>query len=434
MKKMNRILLCLLCLLLLAASWFLVSTAKTDEEIQAELIAEAKVLLEDEIYIRAQPLLEEAVTYPEKGREEAEQLLKSVYCALIDEVGYRNLLKALYETQISRENAPVYQYLEASDYFMSIKETWDAIRALRIGWERTADETLCKRYEEIRYSFTYGGETYQDVTAIHDDMIQVQRLDLWGLANLYGELVVPCRYEKISSVSEGQAVVKLENEIFTIDMEDHRLYLLKNHADDFSNYSEQFLALTINGCWRRATGSFLIGSTEFEELGLYQEGHAAAKVDGKWGVIDQDANWVIEPQFDAVIMDELGRCWAQGAVFVREGGQIRLIVDGEMSEAHYEDAFPFRPEGWAAVKKDGKWVFIDTNGEIHLACPYEEARSFDGHLAAVQIDGHWGFISTYGKVAIDPVYQAAGDFSNGAAPVKTQDGWQFIILDEYRES
>lgn len=433
MKKMSRIMICLSCLLLLAVSWILISTSQTDEELQAELIAEAKSLMEDQIYIRAQPLLEEAAGYQEAGREEAEQLLKVVYTALIDETGYRNLLQDLYATQISRPDAPAYQYQEAADYYLSNKKVHEAIIALRTGWERTGNEELGERYEKIRYSFYFGGETYENVTAIHNDMVQVQKMGLWGLADRFGELIVPCEYEKISTVSDGQAIVRKGSEIFTIDTANHRLYLLKEPADDFTNYSEQFLALKMGDQWRRATGDYLIGSTAFEQIGMYHEGHAAAMVDGKWGVIDSDVNWVVEPEYDAVIMDELGRCWAQGAVFVRKDGQIRLIVDGEISAEVYEDARPFRSDGWAAVKQDGKWSFIDAGGEVKLVCDYENVRSFSGHLAAVQVEDKWGYISHLGELVIEPVYLAAGDFQYGSAPVKNADGWQFIILEEYEE-
>ena len=62
MKKLNRILVCICCIALLVISWMMVLSEKSDLQVQQELIAEAKVLMEDKIYVRAEPLLTEIET------------------------------------------------------------------------------------------------------------------------------------------------------------------------------------------------------------------------------------------------------------------------------------------------------------------------------------------------------------------------------------
>lgn len=120
-------------------------------------------------------------------------------------------------------------------------------------------------------------------------------------------------------------------------------------------------------------------------------------------------------------------------MFVEKNGQVMLLVDGEPVGEVYEDAKPFA-DGWAAVKKNGKWGFIDRSGEMKIQPMFEDALSFSGHLAAVKIDGLWGYVSLYGKVVIEPVFFDVRNFYQGTAPVKTDRGWQFITLLEYEES
>ena len=185
--------------------------------------------------------------------------------------------------------------------------------------------------------------------------------------------------------------------------------------------------------WILANGNLAVGSVSFEELGMYSDGYAPAKMQGKWGIVDTSGSeWLIPAEYDDVICDELGRCYAQNAVFVVKNGKTILLVNGEQVGEAYEDARPFA-DGWAAVKKNGKWGFIDTSGEMKIEPQFEDARSFGQHLAAVKIGDCWGYISRYGKVVIEPIYLEVRSFYNGSTPVRSELGWQFITLLEYEE-
>ncbi|MCL1940620.1 MAG: WG repeat-containing protein [Synergistaceae bacterium] len=132
----------------------------------------------------------------------------------------------------------------------------------------------------------------------------------------------------------------------------------------------------------------------------------------------------------------------------------------------FQDARPFS-DGMAAVKKDGKWGYIDRLGqwviEPGYAFPvgdyssglayvgnqflntsgvpafegakFENARAFSpkgkNALAAVQVSGQWGFIDLNGQFVISPKYDNAGDFTDGGegvslAPVKVGGIWVYV--------
>ena len=63
MKRTKRLLLAVACIGLLVASWLTAVMAKSDADKQRELIEQAAAYTEDEIYILAVPLLEEAAGY-----------------------------------------------------------------------------------------------------------------------------------------------------------------------------------------------------------------------------------------------------------------------------------------------------------------------------------------------------------------------------------
>jgi len=188
----------------------------------------------------------------------------------------------------------------------------------------------------------------------------------------------------------------------------------------------------LDGGWYRATGEFEIGMKMFEELGMYSNGYIAAKENGKWGVIDIKTNWLIAPEYDEIITDGLGRCYAQGNVFVRRNNEVYLYTKNGVTNEIYQDARPFSNEGYAAVKKENKWGFIDSYGNLVIDYIYDDALSFGQHLAAVKIGEMWGYINVYGQIVIDTIFMDAESFSDGTAPVLTGRGWQLITLIEYK--
>ena len=165
---------------------------------------------------------------------------------------------------------------------------------------------------------------------------------------------------------------------------------------------------------------------------MYSSGYAPAKQNGKWGLINTSGSeWLVEPQYDDIIRDELGRAYSQGVYFASKGGQIYLYTEGEQVSGPYEDAKPFA-DGWAAVRENGRWGFIDIAGNVQIGFQFDDALSFGQHLAAVKVDGQWGYVSKYGEIVIEPIFLSAKSFYRGSAPVQTVDGWRFITLTEYK--
>ena len=432
MKLGKRILLAVGCAALLLVSWVVAITAKSDTQRQAELIGQAQAYLEDEVYIRCVPVLEEAVGYDGKHTEQAEELLKQVYTHLFDQSGYRSKYTNLLERQMARKDPKPEVFREAAEYYLAISKESTALSVLRDGIAKTGSQELVDLYEANRYLFKLERSTYQNVTATVGNTIQVQLDGAWGLADATGDLLIPCEYDKISTCWNGRTIVSKDGLITAVDQNNNRLAKLHEEAEDFGNYAQDRVSLKLEDGWHRASGEFAVGSAAFEEIGMYSDGYAPAKSGGKWGVVDLDNEWLIPPEYDQIIQDELGRCYAQQAVFVRQGEQVLLMVDGQPVGEAYQDARPFA-DGYAAVKKDGKWGFIDTQGAVQIDFQFDDALSFGQHLAAVKTGDFWGYVSLSGELVIEPLFLQAKSFSQGSAPVRTADGWQFITLLEYEK-
>jgi len=432
-QKGIRILIGSGCVLLLLITWIIAVNVQTPTQRQLVLIVEATEFMNDGVYVRAVPLLEEASGINAANTMIAEAKLKEAYLALIDTRGFSRRYMGLLERQMSRRDADSGVFAEAANHQLRSNRIPEALLTLKDGIERTGCSNLVALYELNRYAFEIIRTSFEYISEISGGMMQVRQDGMWGIAGSNGIILIPCEYEKISTFSVDRAIVKKDGEIFALDRNNNRIALLRGDAQDFGNLADNRIPILIDGMWRRSTGDFTIGSVEFDEILTYSYGYAAASVSGRWGVIGFGTDWLVQPEFDAIITDELGRSYGQGAVFVRMRDRVYLIADGKIAGEPFEDARPFTNEGYAAVRRNGKWGFIDIDGVVKIDFVFDDALSFGQHLAAVRVGEYWGYISRYGQIVIPAEYLTAKSFSNGRAPIQTERGWQIITLLEFKE-
>jgi len=413
-------------------TWFVAVSSQTASQKQYALITQAVNLINDGIYIRAVPLLEEAVGLNAIYTDTAEESLKYAYLALSDTRGFSRKYTALLDRQISRRDAGADIFAEAANYYLSKSRVTEALDILKAGMDRTGDDGLYALYESNRYAYETIRTSYSRISAIHAGFVRVEKDGLVGIARSDGTILIPCQYEKVSTFGVDRAIVLHDGVAFAVDRNNNRIAISREAVNDIGNLSENRIALNIDGAWQRASADLTMGTASFEYIGTYSGGYAAAKIEGRWGVVDIGTNWLVPPEYDDVIMDELGRCYGQGALFVRLGEQVYLFSHGQLDRTPFENARPFSDEGYAAVSRNGKWGFIDTGGNIVIDLIYDDALSFGQHLAAVKIGDVWGYISIYGEVVIEPKFIEAKSFSHGMAPVLAERGWQILRLKEYK--
>ncbi|MEM1444530.1 MAG: WG repeat-containing protein [Planctomycetota bacterium] len=130
-----------------------------------------------------------------------------------------------------------------------------------------------------------------------------------------------------------------------------------------------------------------------------QDGRARAIVDGKTGYINGVGDWLIEPRFDW-----LDR-YQDGLAIFRERGREGLIDQRGrvVLNPRYEAMLRFR-ENYAAVQENSRIGFINRSMKTTIKPQFAVARSFHQGLAAVQFFddqgnvGDWGFVNIRGDV------------------------------------
>lgn len=184
-----------------------------------------------------------------------------------------------------------------------------------------------------------------------------------GFINKKGELVINRQYYSAQNFHEGVAIVGTQDDHIIIDTTGKVL-------------ARKFVA--INGYYSHFSHSRAIAQKEF-----------------KYGFINKNGIFVIEPKYD----------------------EVRVFSDN-----------------LAAVKLDGKWGFIDTNGVTKIPHKFtNEPLSFNSDRAFVQsTNNKWGIIDKTGILIQEPIYNQVFPYNNGFAVVSIMDEkWNntFSIID-----
>jgi hypothetical protein len=87
-----------------------------------------------------------------------------------------------------------------------------------------------------------------------------------------------------------------------------------------------------------------------------------------------------------------------------------------VAECIYDSTGDFS-EGLLSVFKDGKWGFIDSNGNIIIPIMYDKVKGFSEGFAAISLDGKASFIDKKGELLCHYMYDEVDTFENGYSNV-----------------
>lgn len=187
------------------------------------------------------------------------------------------------------------------------------------------------------------------------------------------------------------------------------------------------------------------------ELAPVYDGH-------RWGYIDREGTWKIEPQYRSA------QPFKRGLAKVRDGKRWYYInASGERmiglsrritprTNPRNSSPVPFRDaEQWGYVNKESRTVipptydwagefsegravvehnnrigYLNDRGETVVDFIYQDGRSFKNGRAAVKTNGNWGYIARGGTMVVKPAYEWAKEFENGLAPVRQNAQWGYI--------
>ncbi len=228
-------------------------------------------------------------------------------------------------------------------------------------------------------------EHYQKILPATDGLFRVKKNNHWGLLNRYGEEVLDCVFDKIYTILNDLIVVSFHNEKGVV------------------NTSGEWVVLP------RKANSILILNDEYfiEEIGKLKKLNHVTD-----GTIYFTENRI--DLFDGYLLE-----------YTSDGGIWKIDFTGQIIEEARDESYDeVRPpsEGFYAIRKDGKYGFIDNQNRLRIANRYDEVDDFSQGLAAFKLLGKWGFINKKEEIVIQPTFERVSKFRHNVAVAYTSSG------------
>jgi len=145
---------------------------------------------------------------------------------------------------------------------------------------------------------------------------------------------------------------------------------------------------------------------------------APVKFEGKFGFIDTEGNWVIEPTFDSV-----GVFYNGFATVYQNEKEGKIDTSGELIIDSKYDFIGSFEDGLALVFIGDSINYVRINGDLISTTFYYDGEDFSTGLAPVQFEenGRWGYINSSAELVLDTIYQYAEEFKENEATVTVVD-------------
>ena len=284
----------------------------------------------------------------------------------------------------------------------------------------------CSVYNENLQPILKG--TYNSIRFGCEGQFIVEKNGKYGVVSEKGTIILPLKYSFINSNkngytvtlnekmglfnSEGKEIIPISYRwIYTDKIDDNIPIVAK--LDSKEGYINTKNEWVIPATYRDAF-AFRQGLAKVREVRDY----IYINLKGEPIIQDFDAN-VIEPSDNTYIVGVRKEC--KYMVYDLNGNLLdtyNLLRNNRSDDAIF------------AVKKNGKWGYIDGYGKVIIPLEYEEVGNFSEGLAAVRKDGKWGYINLKNEVVIPFEFTNRGvsSFKNGVATYYTDSGIGLINL------
>ena len=443
---MKRLLLVIFPICILG-TWgsILVRNVKAPAQYQ-EYLDQAKQVYEQEYY---RETLEWIGKIPEIQDEEMlfeiAKLKRDTYHGMGDMTAYINQCQLMVESYPEAEANYVYLirgYQEIQDmeslyhYLPLYREKWPENKELL-----KLEQDLDKSYDYVHtgyYDVQYATSTLLDIQAMefseYDGKTYVER----KLCRSNGQEVFDLGYSQMRVARDSSScfVQDQEGNWSRVDISGN--LLAKNPEVSFESVGSlgenQIASAVIDGTYHFINDKMVVSDLEWDYAATFAEGLNAVKKDGKWALVTTDT-WttVAEFPYTDIAVNSFDSCVVDGKCVVADqnGYYILDVVQNVViTKNYYQEIKAFESSQPTAYRSGEKWGFINKSGEIYQKACYEDAKPYVNGYAAVKQNGLWGYIDQYGTMVIEPQFlEALHVMADGTAYVKNELGyWDYIVI------
>jgi hypothetical protein len=233
---------------------------------------------------------------------------------------------------------------------------------------------------------------YEFIGAFNGKFFPVRNRNYWGAMDINGKEIVACVHDSIGQAFNDRLIVKFKGKYGIINLEEEWIVTPQSSKLSFIN-NERYLLTSPKTKFLKSFDGQIIYFTDNE---------IRIKSDHLIELLPSGTVWKVD--FNG------------------------LIAERSVQPADVESVSEER-EGLRAIKKDGRYGFIDDRGRLRIANRYEGVKSFSDGLAATKIRGKWGFINHDDRIAVQPVYDDVTPFTDGYSIVKQKNLFGLIDVN-----
>ncbi len=246
-----------------------------------------------------------------------------------------------------------------------------------------------------------------------------------GIIDKKGEFVFDPFYSSIQNFTDELALAKEGSTIVFLNKKGQ--VTLRPTCQDAKPFSEGLAAVKVKDKWGfiSTSGATAI-KANFDAVEDFHKGLAAACVNQKWGFINKKGKWEIQPKYDvswegfetgvAIVGKDM--CPIPNThVDVQRVGSGFLVARRAGSDPDFDESITPLEIGYFAYP-DYRFSIISREGKPVVDKQFDHVGPLSDGARTARIDGKFGFIDNQGNTILKPQYKAADSFSEGLALVK----------------
>jgi hypothetical protein len=269
----------------------------------------------------------------------------------------------------------------------------------------------------------------------------VKKNGKWGVIDGQEHLVLPCVYEEIRFSRQGFILFR-EHGLWGFMRPDSSVFVepIFTNIREFNDNGNEAVVAVIEpakrGAWSLVdTTGKAVSDETFADVGLFFDRVApAAAMNKKWGLVNTQGAWVLQPQFAAVEnfcphgfarihKNELSNGRFSGSGYVNTDGEVVV-------EPKYTFVSPKSPDGLQAIRTSKGNGFINMKGDVVIEPSFQATGNFSKQgVAPASANGRWGLIDKTGKWVLKPEYDRINDFSASGMAVFEQGGLKGVLAE-----
>ena len=135
----------------------------------------------------------------------------------------------------------------------------------------------------------------------------------------------------------------------------------------------------------------------------------------------------INPKFKFMLKFDCVDDFEDGFVRVLLNGKWNFInTEGQLLSDQWFNLAGVFNDGFSSVRLNGKWNFINTEGQLLSQQWFDNVWDFNDGFARVSLNGKWNFINTEGQILSREWFDRVDDFKDGFAAVSLNGKWNVI--------